>query len=139
MTQPNTDRIKWYRTPIEKPAIKELLKRSDAKGLQQCLLMILLSIATGSLAYYSFHHWPWYATLAAVYFHGMCYFFHGAHAAIHDLSHGTPFQSKGLNAFFYGFFGFISWTSTVRYRASHMQHHQLTTHIRNNLFAANGN
>lgn len=108
--------------------MKELLKRSDAMGLLQCLSMILLSIATGTLAYYSFHHWPWYVTVATVYFHGMCYFFHGAHAAIHDLSHGTPFKTKGLNAFFFGFFGFISWTSIVRYRTSHMQHHQLTVH-----------
>lgn len=122
------ERISWYRTPIEKPVMKKLLQRSDAKGLQQCLSMIALSIATGTLAYYSYHHWPWFITAITIYFHGMCYFFHGAHAAIHDLSHGTPFKTKGLNALFFGLFGFISWTNIVRYRTSHMQHHQLTTH-----------
>ena len=128
MSEVIQEKINWYRTPIDKAEMKKLMERSDAKGLRQCLSMIALSIATGTLAYYSFHHWPWYVTLLAIYFHGMCYFFHGAHAAIHDLSHGTPFKSKGLNAFFYGFFGFISWTNIVRYRTSHMQHHQLTTH-----------
>ena len=128
MAQGAGERINWYRTPIEKPLMKKLLKRSDAMGLLQCLSMILLSVATGGLAYYSFHHWAWPVTLLAVYFHGMCYFFHGAHAAIHDLSHGTPFKSKGLNAFFFAFFGFISWTNIVRYRTSHMQHHQLTVY-----------
>jgi fatty acid desaturase len=32
------------------------------------------------------------------------------HAAIHELSHGTPFKSKELNAFFPGFFSFITLT-----------------------------
>lgn len=120
-------RINWYRSPIDKGLMKELTRRSDAKGLLQCLGFLLMSIATGTLAYYSFHHWPWPATVLAVYFHGMCYFFHG-HAGIHELAHGTPFTSKGLNAFFYGLTGILAWINIVRYRTSHMQHHQLTVY-----------
>jgi len=120
--------IQWYRTPVEKPVMKELTQRSDVRGFVQCLSVLLLSGTTGALAFYSARHWSVPVTVLTVYLHGMCYFFHGAHAAIHDLSHGTPFKTRGLNEFFLGLFGFISWTNTVRYRTSHMQHHQLTTH-----------
>lgn len=108
--------------------MRELTKRSDAKGLAQCLSVIALSIATGTLAYYSFHHWAWPITLLAVYIHGMGCTFLGDHAAIHELSHGTPFKTKALNEFFIRLFSFITWINFVLYRASHMQHHQVTVH-----------
>jgi fatty acid desaturase len=108
--------------------MKKLMERSDAMGLLQCMSILGLSAATGTLAYWSFLHWPWWATALLVYLHGTVFFFHGAHAAVHELSHGTPFKSKGLNAFFYALFGFISWTSTVKYRQSHIRHHMVTVH-----------
>lgn len=122
------DRIKWYRTPVDKEEMKKLMERSDAKALTQCFSVLTLSAATGTLAYWSFHHWSWWITVLLVYLHGTIYFFHGAHAAIHELSHGTPFKSKGLNAFFFRLFGFISWSDIVRYRQSHVQHHMVTVH-----------
>ncbi|VGO12760.1 hypothetical protein PDESU_01314 [Pontiella desulfatans] len=124
----SNERIKWYRTPVEKTVMQELLKRNDARGLAQCLSIIALSIATGSLAYYSFHHWPWWITVATVYIHGVFYTFAGDHAAIHELSHGTPFKTKALNEFFIKLFAFCSWINYVQYRTSHMQHHQVTVH-----------
>lgn len=128
MTHESTDRIKWYRTDVDKAEMKKLMERSDAKGLIQAISILALSIATGTLAYWSFKHWPWWITAVLVYLHGMIFFFHGPHAAIHKLSHGTPFRIKGLNSFFYGLFGFISWASTVKYRQSHIQHHMVTVH-----------
>lgn len=124
----HASRVKWYRTEVDKAELKKLMERSDARGLVQSLLMLGLSVATGALAYYSFLYWPWWVTVLTVFLHGSIYCFHGEHAAIHELSHGTPFKNKKLNAFFYGLFGFLAWSNVVRFRQSHTQHHMVTVH-----------
>ena len=41
--------IAWYRTPIDKATLKELTRRSDAKGLAQALGQLLLVAATANV------------------------------------------------------------------------------------------
>lgn len=128
MSQTTQERIKWYRTPVDKAEMKKLMQRSEAKALWQCISVLALSVGTGAAAYWSFLHWPWWATVLLVYLHGTIFFFHGPHAAIHELSHSTPFKNQKLNTFFYRLFGFISWTNVIKYRQSHVQHHMVTVH-----------
>ena len=49
-------------------------------------------------------------------------------AAVHELSHGTPFKTKWLNEFFYRIFCFFTWNNYLHFRVSHMKHHQFTVH-----------
>ena len=47
-------RISWYRCPIDPAKLRELTKRSDAKGLFYSLGNLLLLGATGYAAFYFF-------------------------------------------------------------------------------------
>jgi fatty acid desaturase len=50
-------------------------------------------------------------------------------AAVHELSHGTPFRTKPVNEFFYYLFCFLTWNNPIHFRASHVQnHHPYTLH-----------
>lgn len=122
------EKIDWYRSPLDKDVKRELLQRSDLKGLAHTLAQIGLSIATGFFVWYSFHHLHWGITLAALFVHGTCFTFIGEHAGIHELSHGTVFRTKWLNEFFLRLIGFFTWKNVILYRASHIRHHMATVH-----------
>jgi len=121
-------KIKWYKSPIDKIQFKELTKKSDFKALRHVLLHISFSAATALFAFYSFHNYSWFITLAAVYIHGTFYNFLGMFTGIHELSHSTVFKSKGLNKFLYSILGVLTWNNTHKFKASHNGHHQVTVH-----------
>ena len=64
--------------------------------------------------------------LAVCSIHFMFHGFTGTEAAVHELSHGTPFKSRWLNELFYRLFCFLSWSNWVHFRASHMLHLRFT-------------
>ena len=53
-------------------------------------------------------------------------FFKGT--AVHELGHGTVFETKWLNKFFLYLFSLISWWNPFDYAASHTYHHRYTLH-----------
>lgn len=121
-------KIKWYKSPLDKNRLKELTQKSDSRALRHVGLHLAFSLSTAIFALYSFHNFPWYITLAAVYFHGTFYNFLGMFTGIHELSHGTVFQSKRLNKILYSILGVLTWNNTHKFKASHNGHHQLTVH-----------
>lgn len=122
------ERINWYRVDIDKAVMKKLMERSDLRGLLQCVPQLLIVVLTGWLCHYSYHHWAWPLTLLVFFIHGTFFSFLGPTAAIHELSHGTPFKTKALNEFFMYLFGFLTWTNPIHFRVSHARHHQNTLH-----------
>jgi len=127
-------RINWYRTPIDKELMSRLMKKSDLKGLRQCLLHLSLFILTATityLAYLQINAGNWYWSVPLMLF---CLFWHGTFAhfigsvAVHELTHKTPFRTQALNDFFMYLFAFLSWYNPIAYRASHVRHHQVTTY-----------
>jgi fatty acid desaturase len=122
------DRLDWYRTPIDRDTLGELTRRSDGRGLSQCLLQLGMAVATAAGAWYSWHHFHWSVFLVVLFVHGTMMQFLGVTAACHELLHGTPFKNRRLSEFFYKLFSFISWSNPVWFRASHMEHHKFTTH-----------
>src|SRR4051812_21044608 len=62
--------INWYRSPLPPGAMKMLHTRSDLKGGIQSVGFLATWIFTATLALYSFGHWPWWATVIAVFLHG---------------------------------------------------------------------
>ena len=124
----NEQRIKWYRIPVEKEKLTELNRRSDLHGFLQCGSLLLLGTLTGSGCYAACQTGNWLWILPAFFVHGTLISFFGPPAAIHELSHGTPFKTKFLNELFFRIFGFLSWTNFVFFRTSHPHHHQLTLH-----------
>ena len=121
-------RIEWYRTPIGKETLARLTRRSDARGLLQSGSFLLVYLATASLALFFFMNEMWVPMIAACYLHSVFHGFIGMEAAVHELSHGTPFKTKWLNELFYRIFSFLSWNNWLHFRESHMMHHQYTVH-----------
>ncbi len=69
----------------------------------------------------------WILLLTAVFIHGtISSFFKGT--AVHELGHGTVFETKWLNQFFLYLFSLISWWNPFDYAASHTYHHRYTLH-----------
>ena len=126
--------VKWYRTPIEKEELAQLMERNDFRGWVQTLLHLGLFFATAALAYFAFSiislsNWPWSVPLlvVALFVHGTIGPFMGL-IAIHELQHRTVFKSKKLNLFFEVMYSFLSWSDHIWYRESHAIHHQATCH-----------
>jgi len=126
--------INWYRCPVDKAVMSRLMKKDDVKGLRQALLQLGLYALTATLSYLAYAginagNWPWMVPVLL-----FCLFWHGTFAhfmgtiAVHELTHKTPFRTPALNDFFTYFFSFLTWTDPIAYRASHIKHHQVTTH-----------
>ena len=91
-------RIRWYRCPIDPAKLRELTKRSDAKGLFYSMGNLLLLAATGYAAFYFFARDLWLGFALALWLHGTVRSVAGS--AHHELAHGTVFKSKWLSALF---------------------------------------
>ena len=127
-------RISWYRSPIDKGQLSQLMKRSNLRGWLQTVGHLGLFCTTGVLAYLAYlnvslSNWPWSLPLllATLFAHGTMGPFTGL-IAIHELQHRTVFESKALNEFFEKVYAFISWSDYLWYQHSHVRHHQATCH-----------
>ncbi|WP_168203320.1 fatty acid desaturase [Oceanispirochaeta crateris] len=118
--------IQFYRTPIDREALRTLTQRKDLPGLIQCLSLLTVYLFTTWVSFYFFRHELWIPMVMACYIHAMLSSFLGMEATVHELSHKTPFKSKSLNEIFYGLFSFLSWNNPIHFRESHKRHHQVT-------------
>jgi len=123
-----TNKIDWYRTPIDRETLKGLTAKSDVKGFFQAGGFLLVYLALGALAFWLFTIKLWIPMIISCYVFSMFTFFVSMAAAVHELSHGTAFRTKAYNEFFYNLFCFLTWNNPVHFRASHTFHHQLTVH-----------
>jgi len=118
--------IDWYRTPIPKDKFKTLHKKSNLKGAIQTLGYLGILAGTGLSALYSFWHFPWQVTAGLVFLHGMvtAFMING----VHELGHGTVFETKKLNRFFCHLLAFLGWINHETFYTSHTRHHRYTLH-----------
>ncbi len=118
--------VGWYRSPLAKEQLRDLTRRSDLKGLLQCGGFMALTILTAAASVYAWSHLPLSVFLLILFLHGTVFVFYSN--GFHELTHGTMFRTKALNAVFLRVFSFLGWNSHVHYRASHMRHHLYTLH-----------
>jgi fatty acid desaturase len=119
--------IDWYRCPIDRAELRELLVRSDLQGWFQAAGHLLLFCCTGLLAYYLFEHELWLGFALSLFAHGtVASFFSGI--AIHELGHGTVFATKRLNQIFLRLYSLLGWWNHYEYAMSHTYHHRYTLH-----------
>ena len=124
--------ISWYRSPIDKAVLAELMKRNDLRGWVQTICHLGLFFATAVLAYLAYlnisiENWVWSIPLLmlGLFVHGTIGPFMGL-IAVHELQHRTVFGSRVLNEFFEKVYAFISWSDYLWYQGSHALHHQTT-------------
>ena len=100
--------IDWYRTPIDRAELRSLTKRSNLRGFLQSFGFLLLYACTTGVTLYLFLQKMWVPMFILCYVHASMHSFVGMEAAVHELSHGTPFKSKWLNELFYYLFSSLS-------------------------------
>jgi fatty acid desaturase len=121
--------IDWYRTPIDKETLRRLTQRSDLRGWVQSGSFLLIYAALTALTVYTFTMRWWVLMVIACYVHALFLNMMSMAAAVHELSHGTPFRTKPVNEFFLYLFSFLTWNNPVHFRASHiLNHHPFTVH-----------
>ena len=126
LAQTRTMRLEWYRSPIEREGLKDLVKRNNIKGAFQALGHLLLALVTGSAVYVLYSQRLWVGFAIALFLHGSVSSFFML--ATHELGHGTVFRAKWLNRLFLRAYSLISWHNYHDYAVSHTYHHRYTLH-----------
>ena len=121
-----TLRVRWYRSPIDPAVLRNLMRRSDLKGLAQVFASLGLVAASAVLTYVLFERQLWIGFAAALFLHGTMASLYGS--ANHELTHGTVFRSKWLGRLFRRGFGLLTWFNPYDYALSHTYHHRYTLH-----------
>ena len=93
----------WYRPHIARPVLKDLMKRSDAAGLRNFVPWLVVLVASGVLAGWTWGTW-W--AVPAFFVYGTIY--SSSDARWHELAHGTPFRTRWLNDAFYHLSSFMT-------------------------------
>ena len=109
----------WYSTPVPRRRMKELMRRSDRRGLID--YGIWLALLSGCGAWLVTAWDSWWAVPAAVFygiFYGSC-----ADSRWHECAHGTVFKSRRLNELFYHLASFMALKNPYLWRWSHTRHH----------------
>ena len=89
---PKKTRLKWYRRPLAREALRELNKRSDFLGFVQSIGFLLVLTTTSGLAIYASFNWPWYVIVLLVFVNG--HFWHFLVNGFHELVHNSVFKTQ---------------------------------------------
>ena len=120
-------RVKWYRTPIEKQRMWELMERSDRKGFTQTLGHIGVAVGLGAAAAYFFIVESWALFALFLWLFGTVRTFLSG-PANHELGHGAVFRTPAINRFFLRILSVLTFWNYNEYRMSHTYHHRYTLH-----------
>lgn len=118
--------IQWYRSPLDKSAMKELIQRSDRLGLWQAGGHLSLIALTAGLTAYAQLKGLWLWVGIGAFCYGTVTWF--STNAVHELAHGTVFKTKPLNSLFAAVFAFIGMLNHTLFWISHREHHKFTLH-----------
>ena len=121
-------KVRWYRCPIERSVLHDLMRSNDFQGWFQALGHLVLFGCTGALTYFFFDREIWVGFALALLAHGTVasHFLY----ACHELGHGTVFRTKWLNAVFLRIYSVLAWWNFHEYAMSHTYHHIYTLHPR---------
>ena len=114
----------WYRPEISRKELKDLMQRSDTKGLIDFGLWAVCLATAGYLAYLSVGT---YWVVPAFFLYGTIY--SSCDARWHECAHGTPFRTRWLNEFFYRLSCVMCMYEGTYKRWSHTRHHTETIQV----------
>ena len=113
----------WYKTPVDRKVIKELMKRSDGPALRDTAIWLGLLALTGAGGVYFWGTW-WAVPFFVVY--GVLYGT-SSDSRWHESLHGSAFKTDWMNNALYQLASFMQIWNPVVWRWSHMRHHTDTT------------
>jgi fatty acid desaturase len=109
----------WYRAPIPRKRLKELMQRSDGPAIRDTLLWIAAFLVTGGLAV---TFWPTLWSIPFFLAYGVLYG-SSSDSRWHECSHGTAFRTPWLNDVVYNIACFMIMREPTVWRWSHTRHH----------------
>jgi fatty acid desaturase len=122
----NSDRIVWYRSPVDRDVLAALNQRSDWKGLLQTLGHLGLLVLTGAGFWIASEKLSLAIALMILFLHGTIFAF--LLNGFHELCHRSVFKTRALNVVFLYIFSFLGWYNPILFWASHQEHHKFTLH-----------
>jgi fatty acid desaturase/nitrite reductase/ring-hydroxylating ferredoxin subunit len=112
---------RWYHCDIPREEMKELMQRSNLKGLVHTVAFFAVLIGLGVLAYRAIGT-PW--MIPAFFAYGTVYCF--LNHLMHETHHRTVFKSVWLNEVVHWIAGFAHGAEPIYDRWGHAQHHTYT-------------
>jgi Na+-transporting NADH:ubiquinone oxidoreductase subunit F len=112
----------WYRTPIDRKVMKELLERKDGPAIRDTLIWFGLLALTGTLGA------MWWGSAWAILpfaIYGVIYA-SSSDSRWHESSHGTAFKTDWMNNALYEIASFMVFRESTPWRWSHTRHHSDT-------------
>jgi Na+-transporting NADH:ubiquinone oxidoreductase subunit F len=112
----------WYRTPVPKAKIRQLLERRDGPAIRDTLLWFTLIFFAGYCAYRWWGKW-WAILPFAIYgaLYASC-----SDSRWHESGHGTAFKTDWMNNALYETASFMVMRESTIWRWSHTRHHSDT-------------
>ena len=113
----------WYRTPVPRKRLKELMQRTNWPAIRDTVIWlgILIGSAIGGV-----HYWGGWAAVPFFVVYGVMYG-SAADSRLHECSHRTAFRASWLNDTIYYFSCFLMMRSPTPNRWSHTRHHTYTS------------
>jgi len=112
----------WYKTPVPKAKIRELLARRDGPAIRDTLLWFTMIFLAGYWAYRWWGKW-WAIFPFAIY--GALYA-SSSDSRWHESGHGTAFKTNWMNNALYEIASFMVMREATIWRWSHTRHHSDT-------------
>ncbi len=109
----------WYKSPVPRKRLKELMQRSDGPALRDTAIWIGLLVSLAGLGAWLWGTW-WAVAVFAVY--GVLYA-SAADSRWHECGHRTAFKTTWLNDAVYALASFLLLRSPTAWRWSHTRHH----------------
>ncbi len=109
----------WYRAPIPRKRLKELMQRRDGPAIRDTLIWFAAFAVTGGLAWY---FWPTLWSIPFFLAYGVLYG-SSSDSRWHECSHGTAFKTQWMNDAVYIISCFMIMREPIVWRWSHTRHH----------------
>jgi fatty acid desaturase len=109
----------WYRTPVERRRMKELMKRRDVPAIRDTVIWIGLMAGFGALGVVWWLSWK---SVVCFLLYGVLYG-SGGDSRWHECGHGTAFQTSWMNTVVYNVACFMMMREPTVWRWSHTRHH----------------
>jgi fatty acid desaturase len=109
----------WYRTPIDRKVMKELMQRRDGPAIRDTAIWFGALLVSGAAGFALWGSW-WAILPFAIY--GVLYG-SASDSRWHECSHGTAFKTRWMNDVVYQIACFMIFREPTVWRWSHARHH----------------
>ena len=109
----------WYKTPVPRKRMKELMQRRDGPAIRDTLIWLGAMAVLGALGAYL-----WFSIWSLICFAGSGVLYGSASdSRWHECGHGTAFRTRWMNTVVYNLACFMIMRDPTVWRWSHTRHH----------------